>query len=78
MGYDYMIVHLPGEQNVWADLLSRWGMSESVICAIKLVQFRTPPPTWIRRFSGPARKSYCACSWQAVSSFRNMTKKVLG
>jgi hypothetical protein len=41
MGYDYMIVHLAGGQNVWTDLLSRWGTSEPVICVIKLVQFRT-------------------------------------
>lgn len=21
----YIIVHIPGEENVWADILSRWG-----------------------------------------------------
>jgi hypothetical protein len=39
MGCDYMTVHPPGGQNVWVDLLSRWGISESAICVVKLVQF---------------------------------------
>ncbi len=56
MGYDYMIVHLPGEQNVWVDLLSRRGTSESAICVIKLVQFR-PSPSWTSGACGRARNS---------------------
>lgn len=33
MGYHYEIVHIPGEDNVWADLLSRWGCERSVCAA---------------------------------------------
>ena len=29
--YNYIIHHIPGEQNHWADLLSRWGTSRSLI-----------------------------------------------
>lgn len=28
-GFDYVIEHIPGELNVWADLLSRWGATPS-------------------------------------------------
>ncbi|KAF0739334.1 hypothetical protein Ae201684_004903 [Aphanomyces euteiches] len=34
MGYHYVIHDIPGEANVWADLLSRWGSSLPSICAI--------------------------------------------
>ncbi|ETV97426.1 hypothetical protein H310_09756 [Aphanomyces invadans] len=34
MGYDYEIHDIPGESNVWADLLSRWGSPLKSICAI--------------------------------------------
>ncbi len=54
MGYDYRIVHLPGEKNVWADLLSRWGTSEPSICALKLVQF-WPSAQLDDRFQWPGR-----------------------
>src|SRR6185437_6659242 len=29
--YNYIIHHIPGEQNHWTDLLSRWGTSKSLI-----------------------------------------------
>ncbi|KAF0702604.1 hypothetical protein As57867_007742, partial [Aphanomyces stellatus] len=35
MGYSYVIHDIPGEVNVWADLLSRWGSTLPSICAIK-------------------------------------------
>ena len=35
MGYTYVIHDIPGEDNVWADLLSRWGSPLKSICAIK-------------------------------------------
>ncbi|ETV63678.1 hypothetical protein H257_19389, partial [Aphanomyces astaci] len=34
MGYSYVIHDIPGEVNVWADLLSRWGSTLPSICAI--------------------------------------------
>ncbi|KAF0774600.1 hypothetical protein AaE_001700 [Aphanomyces astaci] len=34
MGYSYEIHDIPGEANVWADLLSRWGSPLKSICAI--------------------------------------------
>ncbi|KAF0721721.1 hypothetical protein Ae201684_018961 [Aphanomyces euteiches] len=34
MGYHYVIHDIPGEANVWADVLSRWGSSLPSICAI--------------------------------------------
>ena len=37
MGYQYEIVHIPGEDNVWADLLSRWGCERSV-CAVSFTE----------------------------------------
>lgn len=37
MGYQYEIMHIPGEDNVWADLLSRWGCERSV-CAVSFVE----------------------------------------
>ena len=37
MGYQYEIVHIPGDDNVWADLLSRWGCERSV-CAVSFVE----------------------------------------
>ncbi len=27
--YTYTIYHIPGEDNVWADLMSRWGASNN-------------------------------------------------
>jgi hypothetical protein len=34
MGYSYTIYDIPGEENVWVDLLSRWGSSLNSICDI--------------------------------------------
>jgi transposase InsO family protein len=34
MGYSYVIYNIPGETNVWADLLSRWGSTLPSICAV--------------------------------------------
>ncbi|ETV95821.1 hypothetical protein H310_10866 [Aphanomyces invadans] len=34
MGYNYEIHDIPGESNVWADLLSQWGSPRKSICAI--------------------------------------------
>ncbi len=34
MGYSYVIYDIPGETNVWADLLSRWGSTLPSICAV--------------------------------------------
>jgi hypothetical protein len=37
MGYEYRIVVMPGEDNVWADLLSRWGVSNATVCAMRVM-----------------------------------------
>ncbi len=42
MGYDYRIRDIAGDDNVWADLLSRWG-STPTICAIFRVPLKAAP-----------------------------------
>ena len=46
MGYQYEIVHIPGEDNVWADLLSRWGCERSV-CAVSFTESPQLDPKFI-------------------------------
>jgi hypothetical protein len=43
MGYQYQINHIPGGDNAWADLLSRWGSGMCRICAIHLENVVTSP-----------------------------------
>jgi hypothetical protein len=42
MGYDYRIKDIAGDDNVWADLLSRWGRVRNV-CAIFRVPLKISP-----------------------------------
>ena len=40
--FKYVIEHIPGEQNYWADLLSRWGVTTWILLQLikyKLVQY---------------------------------------
>ncbi|KAK1929994.1 Transposon Tf2-8 polyprotein [Phytophthora citrophthora] len=41
--YNYNIHDITGEENVWADLLSRWGSTLKAICAIRLVLLPLSP-----------------------------------
>ena len=59
MGYQYEIVHIPGEDNVWADLLSRWGCERSV-CAATF----TESPQLNKKFI-----------WRSVSEIRDLQVK---
>ena len=34
MNFNYKIAHIPGLENVWGDLLSRWGSSTTKICTL--------------------------------------------
>jgi transposase InsO family protein len=43
MSYDYIIRHIPGEENVWADLLSRWGSPLASVCALVRLQPQQSP-----------------------------------
>ncbi|POM64769.1 Chromodomain containing hypothetical protein [Phytophthora palmivora] len=43
MAYDYEICDIAGYENVWADLLSRWGSTLPHICAIRLVPYEYSP-----------------------------------
>jgi hypothetical protein len=43
MSYQYVIHHIPGESNVWADLLSRWGSPLATVCALVQVQPQESP-----------------------------------
>ncbi|KAE9056174.1 hypothetical protein PF005_g32856 [Phytophthora fragariae] len=43
MNYTYVIEHIAGPQNVWADMISRWaGNHDPVATAIKRVRAETP------------------------------------
>ncbi len=46
MGYQFEIVHIPGEENVWADLLSRWGCERSV-CAVYFIELPLLNPDFV-------------------------------
>jgi hypothetical protein len=72
-----MIVHLPGEQNVWANLLSRWGTSESVICVMKLVQFR-PSPQLDQRFLWPRKEELLKFQLASGEKFHQYDEEDLG
>ncbi|OWZ13492.1 hypothetical protein PHMEG_00013169 [Phytophthora megakarya] len=43
MGYDYDIHDIAGEDNLWSDLLSRWGSSFKTMCAIRQVPLPLSP-----------------------------------
>ncbi|OWZ18122.1 hypothetical protein PHMEG_0007837 [Phytophthora megakarya] len=43
MAYHYNICDIAGDENVWADLLSRWGSALHKICAIRLVPYEYSP-----------------------------------
>ncbi|KAG2769498.1 hypothetical protein PC116_g1514 [Phytophthora cactorum] len=43
MAYKYDIHDISGEENVWADLLSRWGSSFKTVCAIRQVDLPLSP-----------------------------------
>jgi hypothetical protein len=43
MAYKYEIYDISGEDNVWADLLSRWGTSLRTVCAIRRVPLPLSP-----------------------------------
>lgn len=43
MAYEYDICDIAGDENVWADLLSRWGSTLLKICAIHLVPYEYSP-----------------------------------
>ena len=43
MGYHYTIHDIPGEVNVWADLLSRWGSTLHSICSVAQQPLMVPP-----------------------------------
>ncbi|KAG3112217.1 hypothetical protein PI124_g10788 [Phytophthora idaei] len=43
MAYEYAICGISGEDNVWADLLSRWGSKLTSICAVRLVPYEYSP-----------------------------------
>ncbi|OWY94851.1 hypothetical protein PHMEG_00035302 [Phytophthora megakarya] len=43
MGYNYDNHDISGEDNVWADLLSRWGSSFKTVCAIRQVSLPLSP-----------------------------------
>ncbi|KAG2830114.1 hypothetical protein PC129_g9257 [Phytophthora cactorum] len=43
MAYEYAICDISGEDNVWADLLSRWGSKLTSICAVRLVPYEYSP-----------------------------------
>jgi hypothetical protein len=77
MGYDYMIVHLPGEQNVWADLLSRWGTSEPVICAIKLVPLR-PSAHLNHAFQWPGKEELLRLQLASIEQFPQYDEECIG
>ncbi|KAF1328445.1 hypothetical protein FI667_g6871, partial [Globisporangium splendens] len=36
-GYNYSIVHIPGENNVWADIVSRWGRTPENQSSVKKI-----------------------------------------
>jgi hypothetical protein len=77
MGYDYIIVHLPGKQNVWADLLSRWGTSEPAICVMKLVQFR-PSAQLDQQFQWPGKKELMKLQLASSEKFQRWDEDGLG
>ena len=35
MGFSYTVQLIPGDENAWADMLSRWGGPEAPVRAIK-------------------------------------------
>ncbi|OWZ04249.1 hypothetical protein PHMEG_00023876 [Phytophthora megakarya] len=43
MAYHYDICDIAGDDNVWADLLSRWGSALHKICAVRLVPYEYSP-----------------------------------
>ncbi|GMF10761.1 unnamed protein product [Phytophthora lilii] len=43
MGYQYEIHGIAGDDNVWANLLSRWGLSFRTVCAIRQVPLPLSP-----------------------------------
>ena len=58
MGYNYIIEHIPGEKNLWADLLSRWGLPSRTMC---IKNFPVVRPLDDPEFSFPTRQEIVEC-----------------
>ncbi|KAH9185665.1 hypothetical protein AeNC1_012358 [Aphanomyces euteiches] len=67
MSFTYTIQHINGESNVWADLLSRWGSSNSppAIQALKIVNCN-PSPLQDRDFVWPSMAEICSIQVEAI------------
>lgn len=65
MGYQYEIYDISGEENVWADLLSRWGCTLKTICAIRQV---APPmsPQLDETFEWPTSSAIIAAQKEST------------
>ncbi|POM78826.1 LOW QUALITY PROTEIN: Chromodomain containing hypothetical protein [Phytophthora palmivora] len=67
MAHTYDICDISGDENVWADLLSRWGSSLPRICAVRLVPCEYSP-TLNNDFQWPTMNEILTC--QQIQSDR--------
>jgi RNase H-like domain found in reverse transcriptase len=60
MSFDYVVEHIPGEDNVWGDLLSRWGagVSSAPVLAIRAVLQAPVAPLFDSFFRLPKRGDF--------------------
>ncbi|GMF29415.1 unnamed protein product [Phytophthora lilii] len=76
MGYQNKIHDIAGDDNVWADLLSRWGSSFRTLCSIRQVSLPLSPH---ENFVWPAMKAIFEVQHDATPSqdIKRSTKDLL-
>lgn len=70
-GYRYIIEFLPGDRNVWADILTRWGSTPTIVSKkSKLASLYAPVyPRRSREFDWPSKEDFIVIQRKSTSKY---------